>query len=206
MANISQGAENEIRKLLESWWLAVNQQLSAATGSAIQIGPAPLDMLLNAEIGQRLARIAEAAEGNCEWSEATARGIVDDCDAFESWLNQTPITHKTPEEFWNTPIGYMVLCARVWAEQDRLISLSEAAQESGMSLSVLSQRISRGQIMAYRDPREKNPQRARRIRLSDLHLLLHQGIIRKPFTTGFFHQPGDQDQHSHQPSPLPKIT
>jgi hypothetical protein len=60
--------------------------------------------------------------------------------------------------------------------------LSEAAAASGMSLSVLSQRISRGQITGFRDPNTKNPQRARRIRLSDLNLLLGQGIMRKPHT------------------------
>ncbi len=183
MEAISRAAEYEIKKLLVSWWTAVNQQLSAVTGSIVQIGEAPVDVLFASEIGQRLARIAAAAEGLLPWTAENARNIAADCHAFEAWLNQTPITHKTPEEFWATPVGYMVLRALVWAEQDRLISLSEAAEQSGMSLSVLSQRISRGQIMGYRDPLEKNPQRARRIRQSDLNLLLQEGIVRKPFTT-----------------------
>jgi hypothetical protein len=186
MEAISRAAEYAIRKLLESWWTAVNQQLSAVTGSMVQIGEAPVDVLVASEIGQRLARIAAAAEGLLPWTEENARKMVEDCHAFEAWLNQTPITHKTPEEFWATPVGYMVLRAQIWAGQDRLISLSEAAEQSGMSLSVLSQRISRGQIMGFRDPHEKNPQRARRIRLSDLNLLLQEGIMRKPLTTTNF--------------------
>ncbi len=201
MEAISRAAETEIKKLLESWWTAVNQQLSVVTGSTVQIGEAPVDMLYASEIGQRLAHIAEAAEGLLPWSDEAARQTVEDCHAFEIWLNQTPITHKTPEEFWATPVGYMVLRAQIWAGRDRLISLSEAAEQSGMSLSVLSQRISRGQIMGYRDPHEKNPQRARRIRLSDLNLLLQEGIVRKPFTTtGFLSQGklGYQQQNTEE--------
>ena len=183
MIQIHPSAETEIKQLLESWWSAINRQLAAATGAAVLIGPAPLDMLYTSEIGQRMQHIAAAADDQLEWSEETARAICEDCRAFEAWLNQTPITHTTPEEFWATPMGYRVLRALVWAERDRLISLSEAAKQSGMSLSVLSQRISRGQIMSYRAPAEKNPQRARRIRRSDLNLLLHKGLVRKPFTT-----------------------
>lgn len=182
MAAISHAAESEIKKLLVSWWTAVNQQLSVVTGASVQIGDAPIELLVASEIGQRLVRIAAASEGLLAWTDKNAAKILADCRAFEEWLNQTPIIHRTPEEFWATPVGYMVLCAQVWASKDRLISLSEAAEQSGMSLSVLSQRISRGQIMGYRDPLEKNPQRARRIRLSDLNLLLQQGIVRKPFT------------------------
>jgi hypothetical protein len=206
MEAISRTADNEIKKLLANWWTAVNQQLAAVTGAAVQIGDAPVDVLYASEIGQRLARIAAAAEGLLPWSEVTARKILDDCRGFEAWLNQTPITHKTPEEFWATPVGYMVLRAQIWAEQDRLISLSEAAEESGMSLSVLSQRISRGQIMGYRDPQEKNPQRARRIRLSDLTQLLQEGIMRKPFTTSNFigqGRTGCQQQNTETIQKLP---
>ena len=186
MARISETAEREIRALLTNWWVAVNEQLSAVTGAAVQIGEAPVEMLLTSEIGLRLVQIAKASEGLLPWNPETATSVVADCQAFQSWLNQTPITHRTPDEFWTTPVGYMVLRALVWAEQDQLISLSDAAEISGMSLSVLSQRISRGQIPGYRDPKEKNPQRARRIRLSDLQQLLNEGIIRKPYTAQSF--------------------
>lgn len=181
---ISSQAEQDIRALLSQWWLAVNQQLAQATGNAIQIGAeAPIEMLFAGEIGQRLVRIAAAAEGTISWAPEMAQAIVADCDAFEAWLTQTPITHRTPEEFWNTPVGYCVLQARLWAEQDRLISLKEAAELSGLSLSSLSQRLSRGQMQFYRDPHEPNPQRARRIRLINLEQFIHEGIVRKPATT-----------------------
>jgi hypothetical protein len=189
-AQISPEAEREIKTLLVSWWTAVNQQLSAATGEAVLLGEAPADLLYSSEVGQRLVRIAQAAEGVLRWSAKSAREIVADCDAFETWLNQTPVTHRTPEEFWNTPVGFMVLKARLWAEKDRLISLSEAADLSRLSLSAISQRISRGQIQGYRDPGEPNPQRSRRIRHSDLMLLLEEGIIRKPHAVAGYNGTG----------------
>ena len=184
MSNISATAEQEIRAYLNLWWTAVNQQLSQATGNAVQIGQeAPLDMLFASEIGQRMVRIAEAAEGFISWSPEAAQSILADCSAFEAWLNQSAVVHHTPEEFWNTPIGFMVLKARLWAELDRLTSLKEAAELSGLSLSSLSQRVSRGQMKYYRDPLEANPQRARRIRLTDLEQFIHEGIVRKPNAT-----------------------
>ena len=186
MAAISVLAENGIKALLSSWWTAVNQQLATATGNEVQIGTqAPVDLLFASEIGQRLVRIAAAAENQTPWSPETAQAVLADCNAFEAWLNQTPVAHRTPEEFWNTPIGHMVLLARLWADQDQLISLKDAAEMSGLSLSSLSQRISRGQMKFYRDPYEPNPQRARRIRLSDLEQFLREDMLRKPGTTVF---------------------
>jgi len=184
MSTISATAQNEIKAYLVKWWTAINQQLSEATANSVQLGPeAPVDMLFASDVGQRLVRIAEAAENLISWSPDTAQSILADCNAFETWLNQSPITHRTPEEFWNTPIGYMVLKARLWAELDRLASLKEASELSGLSLSSLSQRVSRGQMKYYRDPFEANPQRARRIRLTDLEHFIHEGIVRKPNAT-----------------------
>ena len=61
---------------------------------------------------------------------------------------------------------------------------------SGLSLSSLSQRISRGQMRYFRDPFEANPQRARRIRLTDLEHFIHEGHRA---------QAGDQRDEVHAP-------
>ncbi len=194
MARISAAAEQEIKTLLVNWWTAVNTQLAAATGSTVQIGGAPVDLLFGSEIGQRLIRIAEVAEAIAEaearretypWSEDQAAQILQDCEAVEAWLNQGPIFHRTPDAFWASPVGFMILCARVWANQDQLITLSAAADISGMSLSVLSQRMTRGQLPGYRDPGIKNPKHARRVRLSDLHTLINETSDRIPFSTPY---------------------
>jgi hypothetical protein len=198
MARISATAEQEIKTLLVNWWTAVNTQLATATAEKVQIGEAPVELLLGSEIGQRLVRIAEAAEavaaaeGNPEaylWSEIRASQILQDCEAIETWLNQGPVFHKTPDAFWVSPVGFMILRAKVWANQDHLITLSDAAEISGMSLSVLSQRMTRGQLPGYRDPSIKNPKHGRRVRLSDLHTLINENTARMPFAAYAVRQP-----------------
>jgi hypothetical protein len=207
MGRISGTAEQEIKTLLVNWWTAVNTQLAAATGATIQIGEAPVDVLFGSEIGQRLVRIAEVAEAVMEhedrqesypWLEELASQILADCEAVEAWLNQGPVFQKTPEAFWASPVGFMILCAKVWASRDQLITLSAAAEISGMSLSVLSQRMTRGQLPGYRDPKVKNPKHGRRVRLSDLQILLNENLTRIPFTTATYLMP--------QPSRIPTPT
>lgn len=194
MARISAKAEQEIKTLLVNWWTAVNTQLAAATGATVQIGEAPVDLLFGSEVGQRLVRIADVAEAvvaaesaqdSYPWSEELAAQILADCEAVETWLNQGPVFHKTPDAFWTSPVGFMILCAKVWANQDQLITLSAAADISGMSLSVLSQRMTRGQLPGYRDPSIKNPKHGRRVRLSDLHTLINEISDRVPFSTTY---------------------
>jgi hypothetical protein len=175
MTQISRQAESDIKELLANWWQAVTQQIRRATSQEFLLGNAQVDALYLSEIGQTLVRIAQAAEGLLEWSEKSAAQIQTDCDAFEAWLNQSPIAHKTPEEFWSTPVGFMVIQARSWAAQDKLLSMSEAAQGFGLSISNLSQLVTRHSL-GYRDPREPNPRRARRVRQSELTSLLEGRI------------------------------
>ncbi len=183
MARISTSAELAIKKLLVEWWTAVNAQLVEATGAAVQIGEAPVELLFGSEVGQRLVRIAAVAEAiergekaraDYPWSDKLARQVLEDCQAVETWLNQGSVFHKTPDAFWTGAVGYMILRAKVWANKDQLITLSAAADISGMSLSVLSQRMTRGQLPGYRDPSIKNPKHARRVRLSDLTILIQE--------------------------------
>jgi hypothetical protein len=198
MARISATAEQEIKTLLVNWWTAVNTQLAAVTGAAVQIGEAPVDLLFGSEIGQRLVRIAviaeaiHAAEAKQEpflWSEKRAGQILEDCEAVETWLNQGPVFQKTQDAFWASPVGFMILRAKVWAHQDHLITLSAAAEISGMSLSVLSQRMTRGQLPGYRDPSVKNPKHGRRVRLSDLQTLVSENLDHIPFSTTYLMPP-----------------
>lgn len=175
MAQISRQAESDIKNLLASWWQAVTQQIRRATSQGIQLGDTQVEALYVSEIGQRLVHIAQAAEGLLEWSEITAAQIQADCDAFEAWLNQSPIAHKTPAEFWSTPVGFTVIQARAWAAKDRLMRMSEAAEGFGLSISNLSQLVTRHSL-GYRDPREPNPRRSRRVRQSEITSLLEERI------------------------------
>ena len=183
---ISPTIEHEIQLFFTSWWNTTNQQLQTATQGQIQIqADPPIGIFLSSPLGLALLHIAETTENQPPWSQAEARLILANCDTVQSWINRTTFTQQTPDAFWQTPIGYLILNARLWAEQDRLVSLKEAAELSGLSLSSLSQRISRGQMQFWRDPNEANPQRARRIRLSELEMFIHAGLVRKTILPGF---------------------
>ena len=204
MSTIRTESEAAIKTLLVNWWTSVNQQLLAATGTAVQIGDAPVDILFGSEVGTRLQRIAKAAEGGIPWSSTNADSIITDCDLFEAWLINTPFITKTPEEFWKTSVGYIVLNARLWAGKDQLISVSQAAGISGLSLSTLSQRISRGTVEGFEDPFEHNPRRSRRIRYSTAVSLkeiahLEKEIAQKRMAAANPNLP-------NQSSPIPNIT
>jgi hypothetical protein len=198
MMQIRGSSEQEIKTLLTNWWQAVNNQLAAATGSSVQIGDAPVNVLYDSEIGQRLQRIAQVSEAidaaeakdrSHPWKPELAKQIREDCEVVEAWLNQGPVFHRTPEEFYASPVGFMILRAKVWAHQDQLITLSTAADISGMSLSVLSQRMTRGQLPGYRDPNVKNPKHGRRVRLSELYNLMSENPSRIPFSTSTYAMP-----------------
>ncbi len=182
--------ENEIKLFFTKWWNTTNQQLQLVTLGQIQIqADPPLDLLLSSPIGLALLHLAETTENQPLWSQTEARIILSECETVQSWINQTTFAQQTPDTFWQTPIGYLILNARLWAEQDRLVSLKEAAELSGLSLSSLSQRISRGQMQFWRDPNEANPQRARRIRLSELEMFIHAGLVRKTSLPSFSRLP-----------------
>ena len=77
---------------------------------------------------------------------------------------------KAPEqiwpEFWLTPLGKVLLQAILWADQDKLITLTQAAAISGRSLSHLSN-YARGRLPHFYEPSD-NPTHTIRLRKSDV--------------------------------------
>jgi hypothetical protein len=65
--------------------------------------------------------------------------------------------------------------AWAWAAKDRLMRLSEAAEGFGLSISNLSQLVTRHSL-SYRDPHEPNPRRSRRVRQSELIYFLEERV------------------------------
>lgn len=56
------------------------------------------------------------------------------------------------DEFYKTPLGHSLLEAEVYADDDSLVPASEAAKLAKMSISSMSQYISRGALVGYPDP------------------------------------------------------
>lgn len=73
-----------------------------------------------------------------------------------------------PDDFWLTNVGRTILRAIEWARGENLLSLTEAASEAGIRLNTLSQWVSRRKVKTYLCAEEKNPQRRRRVFLTDV--------------------------------------
>lgn len=65
----------------------------------------------------------------------------------------------------------MVALALVWAQGDQLITMTEAAEITGKSISALSQLVDRGRLTSYPDMSEPNPTRRNRLLKSEIMAL-----------------------------------
>lgn len=77
-----------------------------------------------------------------------------------------------PLVFWAGDFGYMVLQADLWASEDQLITMKEAAVLLGVSLQTLRGKINFGVLAEYKEIHEPNPRRATRLRLREVQQLV----------------------------------
>lgn len=83
---------------------------------------------------------------------------------------------EIPVEFWDTDFGQLVQRVSMWLECDELITLSEAAMIlrgscEDRDLIAVNGYIKRGRLNEFTDPDEPNPQRARRVRKSEVEAI-----------------------------------
>lgn len=126
------------------------------------------DQLLTLPIADSLAEIARCAAGepSPEWIHEGIQGLMET-------LFSSPVMslYHIPPAFWATPFGGMVGKAFARIRGDDLITISAAAEVLGISISAVSNRIDRGQLQAYYDLEEANPQRRRRVLRSEVEAL-----------------------------------
>jgi hypothetical protein len=104
--------------------------------------------------------------------------------------------------------GPTVLNARLWAEQDTLISVTDAADISGLSISTLSQRISRGTVQGFMNPYAENPRhQARLVRLTTAKLLREEQALKEKIAhpLGQFTPPEPAHLIPHQTKSTPAV-
>jgi hypothetical protein len=168
---ISEKSEKAIKEFLEEWWGDLVWQASQTVMFA-ELPPMDAEQLYLQPFGDSLRQIAAAAEGLLP---DDLRGETHDAvQTLCEWMFARPgmgAEYGIPASWWATPVGSLAIRALVWAEGDRLISMTEAAEISGRSLSSLSQLISRGKLNSYPDPGEPNPTRARRVLESEIREL-----------------------------------
>jgi hypothetical protein len=126
-------------------------------------------------IRKMLEDIAAVAEGICERADKDEiSGNVDQIRDLIWSRPGMPARYIIPSTWWTTPIGNLSLQAEIWAADDKLITLSQAAKICGKSLSALSQQIDRGRLTAYPDLNEPNPQRRMRVRWSEIQRMVNE--------------------------------
>ena len=172
--NLSQEHEQLIKEFLLQWWLGLQQEL-ARTTARISLPSLHPDDLYEQELGKKLQRIVLAAEGqlerSCETTEEISMAIFDLLEMLWSRPGCSELVDP-PLSFWTGQFGYMVLQADLWASDDRLITMKEAATLLGVSLQSLRGSINFGVLSEYRDIHEANPRRATRLRLSEVMQLV----------------------------------
>lgn len=124
--------------------------------------------LFSCPLAGKLALIAQAAVQALDRSDAELwEHVQDELNAILATLFLPPgsesSAYRVPEDYWQTEIGRMFALARIWLDGDQLITIAEAAQIAGVSLSTMASRVNRGKVRNYPNPRAKNPQKAARL-------------------------------------------
>lgn len=158
---------------LREYWVDLTWELRNQFGIELDLDEQPhtSDDLLHLLVADAISEISRAAAGE---TDGLDKGIVyEGIQGLMERLFGIPGTasYQIPQDFWDTPFGQVVSLAFAWVQGDDLITMSEAAELSGKSLSTLSQMVSRGKLKSYPDPNEPNPQRARRVLKTDIEAL-----------------------------------
>lgn len=169
-----------VREALLQYWQQRTWEIEQAViGCQVGVpGPEGLqpvlpEVLVNSALADSLAEIARAADGEGPLPEQVA-GEVQECiqDLCERLFSSPLLAgYEIPEEFWETPLGAMTARALFRARGDELITITEAAELLGLTVSAVSQYLVRGQLTGYPDPWEPNPARRRRVLRSDVERL-----------------------------------
>jgi len=170
---INASSKKIIEEFLAEWWQTLNWQASQTVVGAELPHMTP-EQLYDQLLGQNLREIAAAAEGLVERNEASADETLAAVQELCEWMFARPglpSAYHIPEDWWASPMGNLALRAHLWAGGDELITLSQAVEISGKSVSSLSQMISRRKIAGYPDPNEPNPQRRTRVLRREIEAL-----------------------------------
>lgn len=148
-------------KYLNQLWFVAPDVLSASAQ------PHPVEQSPLREIIHTLCRVVNEQP---ERDDQTVFEVMDMTQSLAETLYSTPLdsAYIIPEHFWTTDLGKLIVIARLWAQGDELITLSEAAQilrgaAEDRDLVYINDQIKRGRLTRYTDPDEPNPQRAGRV-------------------------------------------
>lgn len=132
----------------------------------------------NSPVLEEVRLIVRAANGELERDPDTVGEVVETIQTIVELLFSQPgsSSYGIPEHFWGTPLGQAIRHAQLFTRGDDLITHSEAAQllrgDSGAAdLMYIRRLVDRGELTAYADPREANPQHAGRVSREEVERL-----------------------------------
>jgi len=167
---ISEQSKQAITEFLQEWWESLRWQASQSVAGA-ELRPMTKEDLYGHLLGLNLQEIAAAAEGLLPDDPDTRATVYEGVQTLCEWMwarPGMPNIYSIPWDKWSaTPMGWIVLRALVWAQDDQLLTITEAARKIGRTIDSVSQAVKRGALPAYTDPTEINPRRSRRVRLSE---------------------------------------
>jgi len=131
----------------------------------LPIEPHPLQQSPLHEI---ITTLVKVANGKTEGQNPGE--VMEMCQDIAETLYSVPLenAYTIPPHFWETDMGQVILRAQIWASGDELITISDAAElvhgENTQNNRMKIQRaIKRGDLTAYVDKAEPNPQRSTRV-------------------------------------------
>lgn len=163
---LSEQSQEAIKQFLQQWWESLRWQ-ARETMAGAELPPQTPEALYHQLLGLTLREIAAAAEGllpDDEFTRSTAYEAVQQVCEWMWARPGMPGAYDIPWMQWSaTPVGDLVVRAYVWATRDELMTLTEAARLSGKKIRNISQMVRTGILQGFTDPRESNPQRAKRV-------------------------------------------
>ncbi len=157
--------EQAIKNFLVTWYQDLNWQISQTIMDA-RLPILEAGQLYEQPFGQDLQVLGAAVDGELTKTPANVDEVLGVTQKLAEWMFARPgmgPLYTIPTPFWQTDIGWIALRAYLWAMDDELITISEAAKMLGKSISTVASMASRGQLTAYTDPTEHNPRRQTRL-------------------------------------------
>lgn len=158
---------------LRDYWDSVVWELRNHFGVELPLDEMPHDDddYLSLMVAESIAEMAAVAAGQTESLDRMevyegVQGLVEKLFGIPGQAS-----YHIPQEFWESEFGGIVLAAFIWSQGDELITLTQAAEISGKSVSALSQLVDRKKLRAYPDMAEPNPQRRNRLLRSEVESL-----------------------------------
>lgn len=122
---------------------------------------------LETPLGHQVVEIAQAAAGELPADKKTHSVIAEGIQDLVEQLFAPPgltYAYQAPHEFWNEgPFGRMVRDAHLWVRGDELLTLTAAAEITGVSLRHLGAEVQKGTFTLYLNEDEPNPRKNRRV-------------------------------------------